>query len=66
MYLAPLAAATVAGSLLRFLDAGLTGFSSARGLGATIGAGITLFLVAALVPTLVLLLRKEEGRRSIS
>jgi hypothetical protein len=55
MYLALLAAAIVAGCVLRLLDAGVAGFSSARALGETTGGVVTLFLVGALVSTVQIL-----------
>ena len=65
MYLALLAAAVVAGCMLRLLDAGVAGFSSARGLGETVGGIGTCFLVAALVPTvMVFLFRKRTPSAS--
>jgi hypothetical protein len=60
MYLALLAAAIIAGCLLRLLDVGEAGFSSARGLGETTGGVLVLFLVGALVSTVSHLLCRER------
>jgi hypothetical protein len=59
MYLFLLAAAVVAGSALGFLDAGVVALSSAMSLGETIGRVGALFLLAALVPTLMVLLCRK-------
>ena len=59
MYLVLLAAAVVAGCVLRLLDAGVAGFSSARALGETSGGVVALLLVSALVPTVQILASRK-------
>src|SRR5687768_15423723 len=60
MYLVLLAAAIVAGCALRLLDGGAASFNSAGELGETIGRVGALFLVGALVPTVLLLLYRKR------
>lgn len=60
MYLALLAAAVVAGCVQRLLHAGVAGFNSARGLGETTGGVLTLFLVGALVSTVLVVLSRKR------
>jgi hypothetical protein len=60
MYLVLLAAAVVAGCALRLLEAGVAGFGSAYGLGETIGRVGTLFLVASLASTVLVLLYRKR------
>jgi hypothetical protein len=60
VYLALLAAAVVAGCVLRLLDAGVAGFNSARGLGETTGGVLALFLAGALVSTVSVLIDRKR------
>src|SRR5919106_1466927 len=60
MYLALFTAAVAAGCVLRLLDEGVAGFSSARGLGETVGGIGACFLVAALVPTVMVILFRKR------
>jgi hypothetical protein len=66
MYLALLAAAVVAGCVLRLLDTGVAGFNSARGLGETTGGVLALFLVAALFPTIQILVYRKTMTSALS
>jgi hypothetical protein len=66
MYLALLAAAILAGCLLRLLVAGVTGLSSASGIGETTGIALALFLVAALVSTLQVLVYRGPIASALS
>jgi hypothetical protein len=59
MYLVLLAAAAVAGCVLRFLDAGVAAFNPTLGIGETLGRVGALFLFAALVPTVMVLLSRR-------
>jgi hypothetical protein len=66
MYLALLAAAVVAGCLLGWLDAGADAFSSGRAFGTTIGMSGSLFLVAALVPTMFVFRKRTPSSPSVA
>jgi hypothetical protein len=55
MYLVLLTAAVAAGCVLGLLDAGVAGLSTAGGIGETTGRVAALFLVAALVSTVQIL-----------
>lgn len=66
MYLVLLAAAIVAGCALRLLDAGAASFNSAGELGETIGEVLALFLVAALVPTVMVFLFRKRSPSAAS
>jgi hypothetical protein len=65
-YLTLLAAAVVGGCVLRLLEAGVAGFSSARSLGQTVGGIGAFFLVAALVPTVMVFLSRKKTRSAAS
>jgi hypothetical protein len=58
MYLVLLMAAVVAGCVLRLFDKGVAGFNSAGGLGETTGGVTALFLVGALVSTVLVVLSR--------
>ena len=60
MYLALLAAAVVTSCVLRLLDAGVVGFSSARAVGETAGMVAASFFFATFLPTVVVLLFRRR------
>ena len=66
MYLVLLAAAVVAGCVLHLLDAGVAGFRSASGIGETTGRVVALFLVAALVSTVQILVYRKPMASALS